>query len=181
MDSGEAKRRRLIGAARRLLSGESTAAALSGDLFQRASVEDLADYTAPEIAGFARSAASLLAERRLGRHLVRLTDAPVAHGQGVTLVEILNDNMPFLVDSVMAELQAFGAGIRLVAHPIVTVRRDRKGALVAYLGTGAADKRAIRESLIQVHVDRLMIAAERETLVRRLDETLTEVARAVED
>jgi glutamate dehydrogenase len=45
----------------------------------------------------------------------------------VTVVGILNQDMPFLLDSTLGEIHAFGAGLRLVAHPIVSVA-DRKVA-----------------------------------------------------
>ncbi len=43
----------------------------------------------------------------------------------MTVIGILNQDMPFLLDSTLGELQAFGLGLRLVAHPIVSVTRDR--------------------------------------------------------
>ena len=44
----------------------------------------------------------------------------------VSVIEIVTDDMPFLVDSVMAELTDRNIDIRLVVHPIVTVQRDGK-------------------------------------------------------
>ena len=45
------------------------------------------------------------------------------------MLEIVNDDMPFLVDSVMAALAARNLSIRLVVHPIFAVVRDASGKL----------------------------------------------------
>ncbi|WP_163313938.1 NAD-glutamate dehydrogenase domain-containing protein, partial [Enterobacter hormaechei] len=87
-------------------------------------------------------------------------DDPVAPSPGsqagmITVVEVVNDNMPFLVDSVMGVLAEQGVDIRLVAHPIVTVEREASGSLTAYRGLEHADAPALRESIIHIHVVRI--------------------------
>ena len=47
-----------------------------------------------------------------------------------TVVEIVNDDMPFLVDSVTAVLNQLDLTVHLVIHPIVHCKRDKEGALV---------------------------------------------------
>src|SRR5215469_10295386 len=49
---------------------------------------------------------------------------------GRTVVEIVNDDMPFLVDSVTAALNGLDLAVHLVIHPILHVRRDPKGKLI---------------------------------------------------
>src|SRR6185312_13923206 len=53
------------------------------------------------------------------------------HGwrSGHTVVEIVNDDMPFLVDSVTAELNRHDLTVHLVIHPVVKVARDATGAI----------------------------------------------------
>ena len=46
-----------------------------------------------------------------------------------TIVEIVNDDMPFLVDSVSLAINASGRTVHLVIHPILSVMRDPKGRL----------------------------------------------------
>ncbi len=166
MDLGDAERTRLIGATRGLLSrGESDEgdkqrlSALAGDLFGLVALEDLERYPARALADFVRSADSLLAVRKPGETVVRITDPTPGEGEtpdhAITLVEILNDDMPFLVNSTLLELQAAGVEIRLIAHPIVSVDRDRAGRLVAYHGREGGARGSIRESLIQIHLARI--------------------------
>ncbi len=49
----------------------------------------------------------------------------------ISVIELLNDDMPFLVDSIMAELAARNIAVRLVVHPILAVARDQNGQLRA--------------------------------------------------
>src|SRR5262249_30248541 len=107
---------------------------------------------------------------------------PEGERQGaVTVIGIVNDNMPFLVDSILGELQDFGVEILLVAHPIVSVERDKAGRLTAYRGIAPAGPLAIRESLVQVHIRRIALDADRQALTGRLASLLAEVRRAVGD
>src|ERR1700681_4227319 len=140
MNDAETGRVRLLDDAARLLTGNGDGkrlSALAWDLFARTSQEDLAAYAAEDIAACVRAADALLASRSAGRHEIRVED-PAAASRETSIVQILNDNMPFLVDSVLGELQDFGAEIGLVAHPILSVERDQSGRLRRYLGTEPA-------------------------------------------
>jgi NAD-specific glutamate dehydrogenase len=55
-----------------------------------------------------------------------------------SVVEVVTDDMPFLVDSLTMELSRRGHGIHLVIHPGVRVRRDAQGRLVEVVGSAAA-------------------------------------------
>ena len=70
-----------------------------------------------------------------------------------TIVEIVNDDMPFLVDSVTMEVNRHGLTLHLVIHPVVPARRDARGDLVELAqepGQGVT-----RESIMHVEVDRM--------------------------
>ncbi len=101
-------------------------------LFERASFEDLSVYTPEEIAAFAAQAYAFLSQRRPGAPKIRIYAPEEANGdasRAVSVLEIINDDMPFIVDSVMAELSARHAKVRLVVHPIFAVARDAAGHL----------------------------------------------------
>ena len=78
------------------------------------------------------------------------------------MIEIVNDDMPFLVDSLMGELTERGIGVRLVAHPIFAVTRDGDGKLTAPPVEARADGKAgsHNESFIHIHVERIDDEAE---------------------
>jgi len=118
-------------------------------------------------------------ERRRGRApTIRI--APVLGGgaqdrtsAGLDRLEIVQDDGPFLLDSIMGEIADQGLSVRALFHPIVDVQRDRAGVRGS---TGAYR----RESMIQVILD--PIGADREgALVRGVAETLKDVRAAVED
>ncbi len=151
--------------------------ALARDLFADVDEEDLAGHPLSELVESVRSAADLLSTRAPDQTVVRITDlATDGDGSAVTLVEILNDDMPFLVDSTILELQDFRADIRLVTHPIISVTRDDAGRLTAY-----SAKDGHRESLIQIHVGRILEPADRDALTRRLDLLFAEIRITVAD
>src|ERR1700722_11168054 len=74
----------------------------------------------------------------------------VTHAKKNTAVEILNDDMPFLFDSVVAEFGRQGINIHSVFHPIVSVKRDAKGKLSQVAGTGKAAEGCKAESYIRI-------------------------------
>ena len=96
------------------------------------------------------------------------------------MLEIVNDDMPFLVDSVLAELAEQGLEIRFVAHPVFTVERDGAGRLTSFRGTRPMEG-ALRESFIHVHVERIDEEARRAEIVAAIERVLADVRACVED
>ena len=101
------------------------------DLFGRVPPEDLACYSPKSLADLATEAYEhLKAPRRAGAPDVRLIDLEVERNgrlREITIVEIVNDNMPFLLDSTLAEIVEQGYEPKFVAHPILAVERNAGG------------------------------------------------------
>ncbi len=157
-------------------------------LFDRATVEDLAVYTPAELADLAEGAWRFAETRDRGRAKVRVVNPEVEDGarssllEAVSIIEIVNDNMAFLVDSAMAELQERGYEVRLVLHPIVYVSRDGSGTRRAFHGSGCPEGGdAIRESLIHIHVGRIDSDSERRDTTAALGRIYERVRAVVED
>ena len=93
-------------------------------------------------------------------------------------IAVVNDDMPFLVDSVAATVAAHGLSIDRLLHPVVAVRRDAKGKLAEIPGGAAAGE--ARESMIYVETPRTD-ARQRRELERDLRATLADVRAAVAD
>src|SRR3954453_23915413 len=77
------------------------------DLFGRTAAEDLARYQPDELALLAEEAFALLGSRNSAEPLIRLSSPGAAAAgalKNISVLEIVNDDMPFLVDSVMGEL-----------------------------------------------------------------------------
>ena len=94
--------------------------------------EDLAGRDPAHVAAVALEHAAFGAQRPQGRALVRVRtqrDRADSVAGEPTLIDIVTDDMPFLVDSITMELGRHGLGIRLLIHPQLRVRRDVTGHL----------------------------------------------------
>lgn len=98
--------------------------------------EDLAYRDPVDVYGAALSHFRLGETRPQGTANVRV-HTPTVEENGWTcthsVVEVVTDDMPFLVDSVTNELTRQGRGIHVVIHPQVIVRRDLTGKLIEVL------------------------------------------------
>ncbi|MBU7579073.1 MAG: NAD-glutamate dehydrogenase [Porphyrobacter sp.] len=112
------------------------------------------------------------ATRRPGEPLVQLESASGARRH--MRIAIVNDDQPFLVDSVASTIAAQGLGIDRLLHPVVPVERDGSGAITA-LG-----KQGARESVIYIETPRID-ARQRRELLDALQTTLGDVRAAVSD
>jgi glutamate dehydrogenase len=146
-------------------------------LFGLAVPEDLERYSADELAGIAEKSWAFLAEREAGLPKIRLE--PAATRRAVLILEIINDDMPFLVDSVVGELNSRGLNIRLFVHPVFVLERDRAGKLVNFKGARTVGGQ--RESFIHVHIEGLDDAAQRADIVDVLEGILADVRICVQD
>jgi len=149
-------------------------------LFGRSVPEDLMRYGAEDIAALAERAYDFIVDRAPGAPKIRCETVPLVASGGrraVSVIEIANDDMPFLVDSVMGEIAERRLDVRLVAHPMFGVRRDGR-TLVAL---SAPDAQGNRESFIHIHLTQIVDEAACAELVRALQTVLGEVRVSVQD
>jgi glutamate dehydrogenase len=129
--------------------------------FRRVAPEDQ-PRRAADIAAMVAAHRELAGRRRAGEVLVRAYN-PASGGDGwgrsSTVVDVVNDDMPYLVDSVVSELTAAGITVHRVLHPILIVRRGHDdGDLKKIVGesTPGLDRDgALAESWMHLLVDRL--------------------------
>ena len=153
-------------------------------LLAGAAAEDLVRYQAAELADIAAATWHFLAERNPGMPKIRITTAPPTDGprlKDVSVIELVNDDMPFLVDSVTGALTERGLDLHLLVHPVFAVERDPAGTLTALAAGAGAPGAMPRESVIQIHVDRIDDEAARAALIAALMAVLGDVRHAVED
>jgi glutamate dehydrogenase len=123
-------------------------------------------------------------QREPGKARVRLFNPTVeANGWGLehTVIEIVNDDMPFLVDSVTAEINRRERKIHLLLHPVIRTRRDSTGRRVEVTDTQAAPTDAVVESYMHVEVDQETEPQELEAIRDSLERILEQVRLAVAD
>lgn len=144
--------------------------------------DDLAAHAPEDIAGAALSLLEHARVRAPGTASVRvLNPRPEAEGwrSPHSIAEIVTDDMPFLVDSVLAACARLERAVHLVIHPIVPVRRDASGRLVAF-GPGAGPE-APRESMMQVEIAQIADSAGLAAMAAALKRAMADVRVAVTD
>jgi glutamate dehydrogenase len=148
--------------------------------------DDLSGRSAEDLLGALLSAWQFGAERTPGTMRLRVLSPSLAeHGWSSrhTVIEVVNDDMPFLVDSVTMEISRQGLTMQLIVHPVLVVQRDAQGRLQSLRELGAQDHdaSALRESWMHVEVDRLVDAEARAALAAGLERVLGDVRAAVRD
>ncbi len=157
--------------------------------YRHVPVEDLSERFGADVRGAALSHHELAQQRPQGTALVRaFTPTAEEHGwsaEGRTVVEVVTDDMSFLVDSVTMELHAQGHTVHLVVHPQLSVRRDITGRLVEVIDDeGFAvddDPDVTRESWMHVEIDRETDPGALREVERALAKVLRDVRESVED
>ena len=106
--------------------------------------EDLAERSISNLCGAALAHLNFIKEFKSGTPKLRVYN-PQSEKDGWesthTVIEIVNDNMPFLVDSVTMEVNRQGLTLHLIIHPVIKTRRDAKGGLSEILPREAGKTR----------------------------------------
>ncbi len=159
-----------------------TADMIAQILFSRVDAEDVALVGAEAQAVLGAATLKNLAQRKPGKAKIRI-EPLVGAGQSGTLIEIINDDMPFLLDSTLAELSERSYPVALVAHPILAVEREPAGALMRLLGVSTAREvpPVQRESLLHIHIAGPIDAAEQVSLEAALVAIYADIRAAVSD
>ncbi len=172
-------------ATRRLGDGRAAAVArFVRRFYSHVPPEDILDRAPEDLYGAALSLWRFAETRPPGRARLRVID-PRVEEEGWrsprTIVEIVNDDMPFLVDSVTAALAGEGFAVNLVIHPILRVERDAEGRLAALRddAAGNGDGAGLRESFMHVEISAESGGARLDALTAALERVLGEVRAAV--
>ncbi|MBX3724737.1 MAG: NAD-glutamate dehydrogenase [Xanthomonadales bacterium] len=158
----------------RLAAGQVLAQALLGP----AEPEELELRNDRDWAALVADLLGMATTRLVGRPLVRVFNPERADSGwdcDHTVVQVVNDDMPFLVDSVGMALAAAGLNTHLLFHPVLSARRDGQGNLVE-LGQGD-----LAESVMHVEVDRIVEPAQLVALRESIERALADVRASVAD
>jgi glutamate dehydrogenase len=152
--------------------------------YERVPPRDLLGRGVVDVYGAAMAHWSLAHQRTVGSPRIRAyTPDLEQHGWQSThsVVEIVTDDMPFLVDSVTMELSRQELGIHLLVYPTMHVRRDGQGRLVEVVEPDEADEDVLTEAFLHVEIDRQTKPGVLEHIRQRLRQVLDDVRAAVED
>ncbi|HWJ82011.1 MAG TPA: NAD-glutamate dehydrogenase [Nocardioides sp.] len=157
--------------------------------YRHVSTDDLLDRTDVDVYGAFASHHHLAGERPTGTARVRVYTPTVGEhawsAGGHSVVEVVVDDMPFLVDSLTMELARQLRDIHLVLHPTFDVARDGAGRLLqvepASPGAVETAEGTERESWMHVEIDRLSDGEAAERLQADVERVLADVRGSVED
>src|SRR6266403_5695163 len=155
---------------------------------------DAEDLAAREPAELAATALShlMFARRRRRSALVRVFN-PTQREHGFTsphtVIDMVNDDMPFLVDSISLALTQRALTLHFLAHPVFAVARDGSGNLLSLRERGeasrdekqAADEKLRLESFQHVEVDRIVDPAALQSLAAQIERSMRDVRVACAD
>ncbi len=162
---------------------------LLGVYYRHVAPEDLIERSPADVYGAAMSHYRLAVDRPQGTAAVRVFTPPADDDEwaavGHSVVEVVTDDMPFLVDSVTMALTVQERSIHIVIHPLLRVRRDVTGRLLEVCD-GEGEERAdsaesLRESWMHMEIDRETDAQELRMIEQALAKVLLDVRESVED
>ncbi|HET8797887.1 MAG TPA: NAD-glutamate dehydrogenase domain-containing protein, partial [Thermoanaerobaculia bacterium] len=151
--------------------------------FAHVAPEDVIYTSFETLVGGVMSLWDLGAQRTPGVPKIRLFNPTVdRNGWGLehTVIEIANDDMPFLVDSVSAEIHRRDRKIHLLLHPVIRTVRDSAGNRVEVTDTQHGS-RAMVESYMHIEIDQETEAAELESIRQSIESIFQQVRLAVRD
>ena len=147
-------------------------------LYENASPDDLINRPIDELYGVALSLWKFGEDREPGKTKLRVFNTTLEeHGwqSSHTVVQIINDDMPFLLDSVTFNLLEEGCDLHMLLHPILKNRRDTDHKRVAKGG------KQVAESFMHIEVTAMTDPAQLKALEEKLHQVMTFVTTAVAD
>ncbi|MGD8886308.1 MAG: NAD-glutamate dehydrogenase, partial [Gammaproteobacteria bacterium] len=146
--------------------------------------EDLAGRNVMDLYGAVMSQWTLTRQRRRGERLIRVQNPEIQeHGwqSPHTIIEIIQDDMPFLVDSVRLALNRHGLTVHLIVHPVMRVERNDHGQLLKVYEQSQMGEDTQNESYLYFEVDRQTNREELQKLEDDLNRVLDDVVVCVTD
>ncbi|MCJ8509865.1 NAD-glutamate dehydrogenase [Rhizobium lemnae] len=173
------KREKQIELAQTVLTDHSGVLLDPAILFGRASNDDIAAYTPEMLAAAALHASEELKAWKgdAARITVSSSDDVQPNGQRVSILTIIDRDMPFLFDSVMGEVTSTHRDITLAVHPILDFEPGSSPKLYSHERSQA---NARHVSFIQIHLA-LLSDEQAESLIERLRQVLDRVHSAISD
>ncbi|MDF0605114.1 NAD-glutamate dehydrogenase [Neisseriaceae bacterium TC5R-5] len=150
--------------------------------FEEAEHADLRQFSSLDLFGAMAAHYSFSAKRSIGQHKARIYN-PDFERDGWqsthTVIEIINDDMPFLIDSIAMLLSRYNLNLHLLIHPVLSVERDKSGLIQQVKRT--QDRSLPLESFIHVQIDRVSDLEILKNLEADLNRILTDIRLVVSD
>ncbi len=156
--------------------------AFASHFFRHVPADDIGSREPAEWARIALYMFEFVRQRKPGGAKIRVFNPlPAQDGfdSSHTVIALVNDDMPFLVDSVSMVIGQAGLDTHTIIHPIFRVTRDPGGHVLAF-----ADEQAgggLAESIMFIEIERVSDADELEAIRRRIVDAIEDVRAAVTD
>ena len=155
---------------------QTQAVAFASAFYKRMEADEFKLHSAEEWAVLAAGMLEFARTRKAGKANVRVFN-PTLKADGWesahTVLQIVNDDMPFLVDTVTLALAEQGIGVHVLGHPVIAISRDKAGKLSG-VGEGKL------ESVMLLEIDR-QPAGGLDVVAKRVAEALEDVRAIVKD
>ncbi len=123
--------------------------------FRRVPIEELNRETPVSLAAIVSEQMEFISRRPPGEALISVFN-PTMEEDGWesqhTIIEMVNDDMPFLVDTANVVMAEMNIGVHIMVHPVIHVERDAKGSVKGYYST--AEGKGAPESIIHMQINR---------------------------
>ncbi|AXI83354.1 NAD-glutamate dehydrogenase [Xylella taiwanensis] len=132
------------------VSKQSEVQRFGASFYRSMEVDEFTRHTPQQWAALAMDMLEFARVRRIGMVNVRVykpTSNANGWGSCHTMLQVVNDDMPFLVDTIIMILTELGIGVHLLFHPVIHLTRDKEDRLIT-VGEGNA------ESLMLLEIDR---------------------------
>ncbi|MCP4597110.1 NAD-glutamate dehydrogenase [Neptuniibacter sp.] len=152
--------------------------------YASASVADLMEWKLEDLYGSTLACWQFIQQRKRDQPKLRVFNPDYEqHGwqSTHTIIEVLQEDMPFVVDSLRMELNQRNLTIHAIHNAVVNMKRDEKGNLIAVYSKDSRAQNTHRESLVSVEVDRHTDENDLNNLRQSLINVLDDVHMVVED
>ena len=144
--------------------------------------EDLEEYTATALAEKAQTQWALLCKRKKNKPEIKIKTYVPSEEEahlGRTVIDMVNNNMPFLVDSIAAMLTNEYKLIHMLIHPILHITYDSKNVVTKVSKKQSQD--SIAQSHVHIELQGAVPAAQTKKLKEDLLRILDDVYYATRD
>ena len=150
------------------------------DFYSENTEHDFIGYSAEDLYNSASLSFDFFSHRKAGEVKIQICNPTVKKNgfeSSYSFIDIVNDDMPFLVDSTVSYLDKYGIKIKNIIHPIYFVTRSKSGKLEEI----SVNKKGKPESVIQLQIDKVTSESDVTMLQKNIEKILKTVGLVVED
>ena len=157
------------------------------DMYKYAPLEELSNRPIDELYAAAFSLWRFCAQRDTNSWKIRVFNPTLEeHGWPAThtVIQIVNDDMPFLLDSITSNLLEDGNELHMLVHPIMVSIRDKDGKKIPGKSTGKAPVKGgkkINESIMHIEITAMTDPKQIAALKDKLNKVLGFIRAAIDD